>query len=67
MEGIIIDDYFGPDNNKSNNNESNSNDKKDKNDSKENKDNENNNKTKQDLPSDMEIVRTERTSRNNFR
>ena len=63
MEGIIIDDYFGPDNNKSNNNESNSNDKKDKNDSKENKDNENNNKTEQDLPSDMEIVRTERTSK----
>ena len=63
MEGIIIDDYFGPDNNLSNNNESNSNDKKDKNDSKENKDNENNNKTEQDLPSDMEIVRTERTSK----
>ena len=59
----IIDDYFGPDNNKSNNNESNSNDKKDKNDSKENKDNENNNKTEQDFPSDMEIVRTERTSK----
>ena len=63
MEGIIIDDYFGSDNNKTNNNESNSNDKKDKNDSKENKDNENNNKTEQDLPSDMEIVRTERASK----
>ena len=63
MEGIIIEDYFGTDNNKSNTNESNSNDKKDKNDSKENKDNENNNKTEQDLPSDMEIVRTERTSK----
>ena len=60
MEGIIIEDYFSSDNNKSNTNESNSNDK---NDSKENKDNQDNNKTEQDLPSDMEIVRTERTSK----
>lgn len=63
MEGIIIEDYFGSDNNKSNTNESNSNDKNDINESKENKDNQDNNKTEQDLPSDMEIVRTERTSK----
>ena len=62
MEGIIIDDYFGSDNNNSNNNESNSNDKKDKNDSKENKDNQGN-IIEQDFPSDMKIVRTERTSK----
>jgi len=62
MEGIIIDDYFGSDNNNSNNNESNSNDKKDNNDSKENKDNQGN-IIEQDFPSDMEIVRTERTSK----
>jgi hypothetical protein len=60
MEGIIIEDYFSSDNNKSNTNESNSNDK---NDSKENKDNQDNNKTDQDLPNDMEIVRTEKTSK----
>ena len=63
MEGIIIEDYFGTDNNKSNTNESNSNDKKDTNESKENKDNQDNNKTDQDLPNDMEIVRTEKTSK----
>ena len=63
MEGIIIEDYFGTDNNKSNTNESNSNDKKDSNESKENKDNQDNNKTDQDLPNDMEIVRTEKTSK----
>ena len=63
MEGIIIEDYFGSDNNKSNTNESNSNDKNDINESKENKDNQDNNKAEQDLPSDMEIVRTERTSK----
>ena len=63
MEGIIIEDYFGSDNNKSNTNESNSNDKKDINESKENKDNQDNNKTEQDLPSDMEIVRTERATK----
>ena len=63
MEGIIIEDYFGTDNSKSNTNESNSNDKKDTNESKENKDNQDNNKTDQDLPNDMEIVRTEKTSK----
>ena len=63
MEGIIIDDYFGSDNDKSNNNESNSNDKKDKNDSKENKDNQDIITIEADFPSDMEIVRTERTSK----
>ena len=63
MEGIIIEDYFGTDNNKSNTKESNSNDKKDSNESKENKDNQDNNKTDQDLPNDMEIVRTEKTSK----
>lgn len=66
MEGIIIEDYFGTDNNKSNTNESNSNDKKDTNESKENKDNQDNNKTDQDLPNDMEIVRTEKLQKSQY-
>ena len=63
MEGIIIKDYFGPDNNL-NNTKSNINNKNEKLESeiKEIKDNKNINKD-EEHPSDMEIVITKKTSK----
>lgn len=57
MEGIIIADYFGPNNDNFNTNKTKSVDKIQKNEI-ENKD-----EIKEELPSDMEIIRTEKTSK----
>ena len=63
MEGIIIADYFGPDNNNMSNNNSKLKEKKDKTESKESEENQNNNLKEEEFPSDMEIIRTERASK----
>ena len=57
MEGIIIADYFGPNNDNFNTNKTKTVDKIQKNDI------ENKEEIKEELPSDMEIIRTEKTSK----
>ena len=66
MEGVIIQDYFGS-NNDQQKNDQNNNDKPDNNDKEEKLEiidiEENLNIDKESLPSDMEIVRTEKSSK----
>ena len=61
MEGLIISDYFGSDNEKFPANKTKPNDPKENKDSSDNKDNKNTKKV-EELPSDMEIIRTEKIS-----
>ena len=60
MEGVIIQDYFGSDNNDSQKDKQNNTDKEEKSEIKEKENNQN--IVKEEFPSDMEIIRTERTS-----
>jgi hypothetical protein len=60
MEGVIIQDYFGSDNNDSQKDKQNNTDKEEKSEIKEKENNQNT--VKEEFPSDMEIIRTERTS-----
>jgi hypothetical protein len=60
MEGVIIQDYFGSDNNDSQKDKQNNIDKEEKSEIKEKENNQNT--VKEEFPSDMEIIRTERTS-----
>ena len=60
MEGVIIQDYFGSDNNDSQKDKQNNIDKEEKSEIKEKENNQN--IVKEEFPSDMEIIRTERTS-----
>ena len=60
MEGVIIQDYFGSDNNDSQKDKQNNTDKEEKSENKEKENNQN--IVKEEFPSDMEIIRTERTS-----